>query len=476
MKRNIFFEKQPTLICSVLPVASLLVALVVLIVAKGASSVSDYGPFVLLGASVLALLLSLPSLDMARLTCGMKASSRQILPALPILFCIALLSTTWMLGGIVPTFIHYGLQFLNPMFFLVSVCMVCGCISIFTGSSWTTIATVGVAFMGIGGMMGYDAPWIAGAVISGAYFGDKVSPLSDTTVVASSSCGVDLFTHIRYMMFTTVPSMLIALSVFMVAGLTRTPVDFVSGHSSMLDSLHSEFNVTPLSLFVPAITIVMIAFRVNTIVTLAVSSLLGVVSIIAFQPQIQIDLSFFGVLWGGAHFETSDAAFNELASTSGVLGMLPTIFLVSSAMMFGGVMIGTGMLETISQYVTEHLKRRRSIIGSTVCGGLLLNSFTADQYLSLIIGANTFRDVYEKKEYDKKILSRTLEDSVSVTSVLIPWNSCGLTQSAVLGVSTLLYAPYCVFNYLSPIMSFVVSAGLLGFKKRIWKKLKFASN
>lgn len=455
---------------------SLLLALVVLIVAKGASSVGDYGPLVLLGTSVLALSLSLPTLERVRLADGMKASARQILPALPILLFIALLSTTWMLGGIVPTFIHYGLQFLNPTFFLVSVCAVCGCISIFTGSSWTTIATVGVAFMGIGEMMGYDAPWIAGATISGAYFGDKVSPLSDTTVVASSSCGVDLFTHIRYMMFTTVPSMIIALSVFMIAGLSRTPVDFVSGGASMLDSLHSEFNVTLLSLVVPAITIAMIAVRVNTIVTLAVSSLLGVVAMISLQPQIQIDSSFFSVLWGGAHFETSDAAFNELASTSGVLGMLPTIFLVVSAMIFGGVMIGTGMLGTLSQFVTDHLKRRRSIIGSTVCGGLLLNGFTADQYLSLIIGANTFRDVYVKKGYDKKLLSRTLEDSVSVTSVLIPWNSCGLTQSAVLGVSTLAYAPYCVFNYLSPVMSIVVSVVVLGFRKRMSGKLKFASN
>lgn len=464
---------RPSFLRSVMPIAFLLLSLVSLIIFKGASSIGDYSPFILLCAAALALLLSPSSVrdGRAELLKGMHTSARQILPAVPILIFIALLSTTWMLGGIVPTFIHYGLQVLEPRFFLVSVCAVCGCISIFTGSSWTTIATIGVAFMGIGSVMGYEAPWIAGAVISGAYFGDKVSPLSDTTVVASSSCGVDLFTHIRYMMFTTVPSMVVSLAVFLIAGLVKNPSGTELGQSGIVNSLNEVFVVTPLAMIVPIITVVMIAARINTIVTLATSAVLGIVSMVILQPSIPFDIRFMESLWGGAVFDTPDAGFNDLVSTSGLLGMMPTVLLVLSAMLFGGVMIGTGMLGTISGALTSRLRNRGAIIGTTVGSGLLLNSFTADQYLSLIIGANTFRDAYVRKGYEPKLLSRTLEDSISVTSVLVPWNSCGLTQSAVLGVPTIMYLPYCVFNYLSPMMSIAISVGVLGLRngiKRGW--------
>lgn len=454
---------EPPLVLSVLPIVFLLVTLICLIIYKGADAINVWSPFVLLTAAALSIILAITHLKgkTSGLFWGLRNSAAQILPAVPILLFIAILSTTWMLGGIVPTFIHYGLQYLNPKAFLVTVCGVSSCISVLTGSSWTTIATIGVAFMGIGQVMGYSDPWIAGAVISGAYFGDKVSPLSDTTVVASSSCGVDLFTHIRYLLLTAGPSMGIALLVFLIEGLVHQTSGITDQHSQMLDVLHITFNITPWVLIVPAITLLLISLRLNTILTLAISSVLGVVAMVIFQPQIPLDAQYIKAVWSGAVFNTSDAGFNDLVSTSGVLGMLPTIYLVLSAMVFGGAMIGTGMLRSISNAITRKLRGVKGIIGATIGSGLMLNGFTADQYLSIIIGANMYKDVYARTGLESKKLSRTLEDSISVTSVLIPWNSCGLTQSAVLGVSTLTYFPYCVFNYLSPVMSFIMSTGIL---------------
>lgn len=459
----------PSLVLSVLPIVFLLVTLIFLIIIKGIDAINVWSPYVLLSASALSVALSVKYLKghLKGLAWGLRNSASQILPAVPILLFIAVLSTTWMLGGIVPTFIHYGLQYLNPTVFLVTVCAVSSCISVLTGSSWTTIATIGVAFMGIGEIMGYSDAWIAGAVISGAYFGDKVSPLSDTTVVASSSCGVDLFTHIRYLLLTAGPSMAIAMIVFLIEGFVHQPGDVAGQHSHMLDVLHATFNITPWVLIVPAITLLLIALKLKTMVTLAISSALGLAAMLIFQPQIPFDAQYLRSIWSGAIFNTSDSGFNDLVSTSGVLGMLPTIYLVLSAMIFGGVMIGTGMLRSISTAITSKLHGVKGIIGTTIGSGLMLNGFTADQYLSIIIGANMYKDVYARTGLEAKKLSRTLEDSISVTSVLIPWNSCGLTQSAVLGVSTLTYLPYCVFNYLSPVMSFVMSTGILKLSRKV---------
>lgn len=401
------------------------------------------------------------------MTVGFRRSARQILPAVPMLVFIAMVGTTWMLSGVVPTLIDYGMRIINPTFFLVVTCAVCAIISVLTGSSWSTIATIGVAFMGIGTVMGFNPGWVAGAIISGAYFGDKVSPLSDTTVVASSACGVDLFNHIRYLMLTAIPAMTLALIIFGIAGLTvdASPVESAD---DMLSYLTSTFNVSAWTLIIPGITLTLIVMRVPTLLTLFMSSLLGVAGIFIFQPGITAMLadgaSFLdyakmtlNLLWSETTFDTGHATFDSLATTGGILGMLPTIFLVLCAMFFGTAMIGTGMLGVVTQCITARLRSRFAIVGSTVTGGLFINSCTADQYLSLIIGGNMFRNVYRRFGLEPRLLSRTLEDSVSVTSVLIPWNSCGVTQSTVLGVSTLIYLPYCVFNYLSPIMSLVMA-------------------
>lgn len=426
---------------------------------EGADAIAGYSPVVLLGSAALSVVLSFVfgALSRRGMTVGFVRSARQILPAVPMLICIAMVATTWMVSGVVPTLIVYGLEVLTPTLFLVTACVVCALISVLTGSSWSTIATIGVAFMGIGQVMGFSAGWIAGAIISGAYFGDKISPLSDTTVVASSACGVDLFAHMRYLMLSSVPALLLALVVFAVKGFMSDAADADQG--MMLDgALRTTFNITSWTLVIPAITLALIAFRVPTLLTLAASALLGFVGIFVFQPDLGHSvISAGGMLWSGNAMDTGVERLDSLVSTGGISGMMSTVALVLSAMMFGAAMMGTGMLASITRSFTSRLHKRTSIVGATVGSGLFMNSTTADQYLSLIITGNMYRNVYRQFGLEPRLLSRTIEDSVSVTSVLIPWNSCGITQSTVLGVSTMVYFPYCIFNLLSPCMSLLLA-------------------
>lgn len=426
---------------------------------EGADAIAGYSPVVLLGSAALSVVLSFVfgALSRRGMTVGFVRSARQILPAVPMLICIAMVATTWMVSGVVPTLIVYGLEVLTPTLFLVTACVVCALISVLTGSSWSTIATIGVAFMGIGQVMGFSAGWIAGAIISGAYFGDKISPLSDTTVVASSACGVDLFAHMRYLMLSSVPALLVALVVFAVKGFMSDAADANQG--MMLDgALRTTFNITPWTLVIPAITLALIAFRLPTLLTLAASALLGFAGIFVFQPDLGHSvISAGGMLWSGNAMDTGVERLDSLVSTGGISGMMSTVALVLSAMMFGAAMMGTGMLSSITRSFTSRLHKRTSIVGATVCSGLFMNSTTADQYLSLIITGNMYRNVYRQFGLEPRLLSRTIEDSVSVTSVLIPWNSCGITQSTVLGVSTMVYFPYCIFNILSPCMSLLLA-------------------
>lgn len=464
--------KAPSLGISIFPIIFLLASLLLIIIFEGSGAISDYSPAVLLMSAGVALLLSVVTRTSgkSRLKEGMMRSARQILPAVPLLLLIALVSVTWLWSGIVPTLIDYGILLLDPTFFLVTTCAVCAVVSVLTGSSWTTIATIGVAFIGIGKVMGYNEAWIAGAIISGAYFGDKVSPLSDTTVLASSSCSVDLFDHIRYLMYTAAPAMLLALLAFMAMGLLSDVQASTAGSSELLDALHTYFNITPYTLIIPLIVIVLIVVRVNTVYTLAIGALLGLAGIFVFQPGILSEIgghavtdvgdtasTIAGMLWSDTALHSGIPVLDDLISSGGITGMLPTVTLVVCAMIFGGAMLGTGMLRRIAEAITSRLSHRRSIVATTVSSGLFLNSCTADQYLSIIIGSNMYRTVYRRNSLEPRLLSRTLEDSVSVTSVLIPWNSCGVTQSTVLGVATLAYVPFCFFNLLSPLMTLLMA-------------------
>ena len=394
--------------------------------------------------------------------------------AIIILLLIGTISGTWMISGIVPTMVYYGMQILQPEWFLVSSSLLCAIISLLVGSSWTTVATMGVALMGIGKAHGFDDGWIAGSIITGAYFGDKLSPLSDTTVLASSVSGTPLFTHIHYMMNTTIPSFLISLTIFFVAGLTMN----VSGQGNVamfMEGLGNTFFISPWLLLVPLLTGIMIARRWPALVVLFLATVLAAVVALVFQPELVKQLavsdhssemspfllSYEGIIracYGSTHVATQVPMLDELVATRGMAGMMPTIWLIICCQVFGGALTATGLLQDIMNYILKLVKGTVSLVASTVGTSIFLNIVTADQYLSIMLTSNMFKDVYQKHGYEPRLLSRTCEDGATVTSVLVPWNTCGLTQSTVLGVATLTYLPYCFFNILSPLTSILVAA------------------
>ena len=393
-------------------------------------------------------------------------------PAIIILLLIGAIGGTWMVSGIVPTMIYYGMQIIRPEVFLVSSSVLCALVSLMIGSSWTTVATIGVALMGIGKAHGFDDGWIAGSIITGAYFGDKLSPLSDTTVLASSVSGTPLFTHIRYMLYTTVPSFAISLTIFLIAGLMMN----VSGHgnvSEFMEGLQNTFVISPWLLLVPVLTVIMIARKWPSMVVLFLAILLAAVVGLLVQPELVRQISghsgflssykgMMQVCYGSTNIETGVPMLNDLVQTSGMGGMMPTIWLIICAQTFGGALTATGQLQDLMQQVLRFAKGTVSLVASTVGTSLFCNIATADQYLSIMLASSMFKDEYVKRGYEPRLLSRTCEDSATVTSVLVPWNTCGLTQSTVLGVATLTYLPYCFFNFLSPVTSIVVAA--LGWK------------
>lgn len=403
---------------------------------------------------------------------------RSATPAIIILLLIGAIAGTWMASGIIPTLIYYGLKILHPSIFLPATCIICAIISLLTGSSWTTIATIGVALMGIGRALGFEDGWIAGAIISGAYFGDKISLMSDTTVLASSTVEVPLFTHIKYMLITTTPSLIIALIVFTIAGLSG--VTATASEATVIEaSLQQAFNLSPWLLIVPLITGLLIAKKLPAIVTLFASVVMAAIAMIIAQPEIVLQLaeadvasalnSFKAIVTTATtstSIETHNELLNNLVATRGMGGMLDTIWLIICAMCFGGVMYGSGMLSALAQSFVRVARRTVSVVGSTVCSGIFFNLATGDQYISIILTGKLFKQLYDDRGLEGRLLSRSVEDSATVVSVLIPWNSCGMTQSTVLGVATLTYMPYCIFNLVSPIMSVIIAA--IGYK--IYKK------
>ena len=393
-----------------------------------------------------------------------------------ILLLIGAVAGSWMISGIVPTLVCYGLQIISPRIFLFASCAIAAAVALMTGSSWTTIATVGVALMAIGTALGFSPGWTAGAIISGAYFGDKVSPLSDTTVLASSSSGTDLFTHIRYMMFTTVPSISVALVVFLVASLMHNP-DAVPSTAEYSDALRSTFRISPLLLIVPIFTFFLIIKKVPAKLTLMVSAFVAGFAALLFQPGIVASIGGSDVIstgacikgmmmswFAGTSVDTGSELVNTLTATRGMGGMLNTVFLIICAVTFGAAMTGSGMFQGITEALTRHIRRRVPSVAATVTTGIVSNVITADQYLSIILSASLFKDLYRKNSLESRLLSRSVEDSATVCSVLIPWNSCGMTQATVLGVATVVYFPYCIFNIVSPLMSILVAA--IGSRKK----------
>lgn len=479
-----FFNRgeKPSWIVSLIPFIFLISILVVVIKIFGSDALAGGSQVALLMASgvVVAISMIFYKIPWKEFEEGIVDNIRSVGSAILILLLIGAVSGSWMVSGVVPTMIYYGMKVIFPSIFLFASCGICALISIMTGSSWTTIATVGVALVGIGTAQGYDPGWIAGAIISGAYFGDKVSPLSDTTVLASSSAGTPLFTHIRFMMITTVPSFVIAMVIFLIVSLMHeVPSSVMTADFS--NDLKNTYNISPWLLLVPVFTGVLIAKKVPAILTLFVASVIASVFALIFQPHIlgaiamdtvpdrSMTLTFldgfkgmFISLYGSTSIETGNAALNDLVVTRGMTGMMNTIFLIISAVAFGGTLVGSGMLQSLTEVLTRYIRRRVTMVSATVGTGVFANMITGDQYLSIILTSSLYKKLYDERGYDPRLLSRSVEDSATVVSVLIPWNSCGMTQATVLKISTLQYLPYCFFNIISPFMSILVAA--IGYK------------
>lgn len=388
------------------------------------------------------------------------------MPSILILLLIGSLAGTWMISGVVPAMIYYGLDIISPKLFLFTAVIVSSIVSVSTGSSWSTIATIGVALLGIGQAIGINEAVVAGAIISGAYFGDKMSPLSDTTNLAPAMAGTDLFTHIRYMVYTTVPSMTITLIAFLIIGFNYDFSAATINVENVKTAINGTFNTNPLLFLVPAILLTIIVLKVPPLPALFAGTLLGGVFAIIFQPEIIFQIagitenyakaSYFSVMqsmFGDVSLITPDEGVNELLSTSGMRGMLDTVWLILSAMVFGGMMESAGLLKRITQPIIKYANSTGSLVTSTVLTCIFFNVTASDQYIALVVPGRMFRKTFQEKGLKPEVLSRTLEDSGTMTSVLIPWNTCGATQSRVLGVDTMAYAPYAFFNIISPMMT-----------------------
>lgn len=484
-------KREPTLIESIIPIAFLILLLVINVGIFGSEALSGSNQIVLIlsagVASVVAVRIGFKWDEIQR---GIVKSISSAMASILILLMIGALAGTWMLSGIVPAMIYYGLQILNPTIFLVAACIVCSIVSIATGSSWTTAATVGIALIGIGQALGISEGLVAGAILSGAYFGDKLSPLSDTTNLAPAMAGTDLFTHIRYMTITTVPSIILALVIFLVIGFTNSTDGSFEGKEAILSAISSKFNITGWLFIVPIAVVVMIMKKMPALPALLIGTILGAFFALIFQPSLVAEVvasaSFDGKLFesfysysptlthgfigsmqamfGDISFTTGNAILDDegLLSSSGMAGMMGTIWLILSAMVFGGVMESAGMLKRIAAVIISKVNSTGSLISSTVGTCAFFNLTASDQYLAIVVPGRMYADTYREKGLAPENLSRTLEDSGTVTSVLIPWNTCGAYHSTVLGVSTITYLPYCFFNIISPLMTILV--GYTGYK------------
>lgn len=536
MNDDLSKSKTPSLVAAFLPIIVLIGLLGVNVYLYGEDS--SYGPnqIALLMAAAAAVIVGISlKIPFGRMLKGIERSIGSALVAMLILLLIGSLAGTWMMSGVVPAMIYYGLDILNPKIFLFASAVVCAVVSVATGSSWSTVATVGIALLGIGSALGVSEALAAGAIISGAYFGDKISPLSDTTNLAAAMAGTNLITHIKYMLWTTIPSFTIALVIYLVIGFGTEPASVGSDTAVLKQEILSNFDtLSPVLLIVPLVVLAMVIMKFDAVVALFVGAVLGGVFAIIFQPQMVTTIAgldkvessdgsgvmvqpsyvkrsysafinsmaletarFSGDEADGfkadladaqlesarrqtsnpnlseAEFADSDLVLEEsfpdleakvsaakLLKGKGMIGMLNTIWLIITAMCFGGVMEACGLLKRITDPLVLFAQSTGSLIATTSGTCLFVNTTASDQYLAIVVPGQMFRETYEKRGLAPQNLSRTLEDSGTVTSVLIPWNTCGAAQSTVLGVSTFIYAPYCFFNWISPLMT--IAVGYLG--------------
>jgi len=460
-------KRRPSLFEALIPIIFLSALITINVFIFKEDSLYGSNQIVLILSSAVAALIAFRlGFKWDHLLKGIVKGIGSAMSAILILLLIGSLAGTWLLSGIVPTMIYYGLKILDPTIFLVAACTVCALVSLATGSSWSTVATIGVALLGIGKALGLPDGLIGGAIISGAYFGDKISPLSDTTNLASAVTGTDLFTHIRYMALTTVPTITLTLIIFTIIGFTRSQDGTGGDIQPVLDAIKGSFFISPVLFIVPALVLTLIVKKVPAIPALFVGTLAGAVFSIIFQPSIirevaasdqpfyiQAYVAVMKSMYTDISVTTSNEMVNNLLQTGGMGGMLNTVWLIMCAMIFGGVMESTGLLRRITESVIKLVTNTGSLVASTAGTCVFFNVTASDQYLSIVVPGRMFANTYRERDLDPKVLSRTLEDSGTVTSVLIPWNTCGATQAGVLGISTFTFAPYAFFNIISPIMT-----------------------
>ncbi|MBN2892087.1 MAG: Na+/H+ antiporter NhaC [Bacteroidales bacterium] len=463
--------KTPSLIQAFIPIIVLIGLLALNVIFFGDTTLDGSNQIALLIAASVASVISLKlGVNWLKIRKKIVKTIGSAMPSILILLMIGALAGTWLISGVVPALIYYGLKVLHPSIFLFAAVVISGLVSLATGSSWSTIATIGVALLGIGAAMGINKPIIAGAIISGAYFGDKMSPLSDTTNLAPAMAGTDLFTHIRYMIITTGPTMIITLIIFLIIGFTQKTSSVSTDTEAVQTAIKSTFNLTPVLFLVPIILIVIIIKKVPPLPSLFIGTLLGAVFAVIFQPDLITQIaggefsyakssyiSSIKAMYGDIRISTGDKVVDDLFHTTGMSGMLLTIWLILSAMTFGGVMESSGLLMRITKEIVKFAKSTGSLVASTAFTCIFFNITASDQYISIVVPGKMYASTFKKMDLKPEVLSRTLEDAGTVTSVLVPWNTGGATQARVLGVPTLDYLPYAFFNYLSPLMSILVA-------------------
>ena len=478
-------KRKITLFESLIPILLLIVFLAINYRVFGDEASSGANQFSLVLASAVAMVIAgILKIPFSEVMENVSQNIKDTVPAILILLLVGALAGTWLLSGIVPAMIYYGLQILNPSLFLVSAVIIAALVSTATGSSWTTSATIGIALIGIGNSLGINAAMTAGAVVSGGYFGDKMSPMSDTTNLAPAVAGTDIITHIKYMMITTVPSIIITLILFLIIGLT-TKTHGTVNPDEILTAITNRFTITPWLFIVPAIVLGLIMKKTPPFIALLIGVLLSAVFAAIFQQDLILELSnklnatnatsltikdmyHVGMqsISNDTNILTGNAILDDRAlfSSSGMTGMLSTIELIICAMIFGGSMQAIGALRKISRALLSMVSGTASLVGATIASAFGMNILASDQYLAIVVPGKMFSEAYKEKGLAPENLSRSLEDGGTVTSVLIPWNTCGAYQSKVLTVDVFDYLPFAFFNLISPFMSIAVAA--LGYKIR----------
>ena len=459
--------KSPTIFQALFPIIFLVVLLTINVSVFGDDALSGSIQIVLIlssaVASIIAFNLGFTWLEIQK---GIVKSINSSIPSILILFLVGSLAGSWLLSGIVPAFIYYGIQILNAKIFLFAACIISIVVSMATGSSWTTSATIGIALIGIGRALDISDGLVAGAILSGAYFGDKMSPLSDTTNLAPAMAGSDLISHIKYLSLTTVPSIIISLIIFIILGLNISDNIGLNNAEIISNSILDKFYISPVLFIVPLVVIILIYNKIKAVPALFIGVILGSAFALIFQSNLVLEVAnsssnswkalFSGTmisLYGSISIDASNEMVSKLLSSSGMFGMLGTIWLVICAMIFGGVMEKAGFLKKIITIILNKIKSTGSLISSTAGTCMFFNLTASDQYISIVVPGKMYSSIYKDKGLAPENLSRTLEDSGTVTSVLVPWNTCGAYHASVLNVATLTYLPFCFFSLISPIMT-----------------------